>query len=330
MKVVIAGIAIIAALFVAACVAALVLVASPLPPLPPQTDVFDFASLPRGGQPVNLPTLRRYPARDGEELAYRYYNSAAERILIFVHGSSYHGAGYHALASFISESGAARVVLPNLRGHYQSGHRRGDVDYTGQLEDDVVDLIKFLRSEGRDGPITLGGHSSGGGFVLRFAGGGHGVVSSFLVMAPAIPTSPAMRFGTAGGWANLHMHRLFGLIALNTIGIHGFDGLPVIQFNKPAKYWDGTETLAYSYRLNVSYHPRQRYQSDVRALGDNALVLIGTEDQAIDAQALRTIVEQDAPRARMVVLPQVNHFGVFTDPKVLEMIAAWLRALPAK
>jgi non-heme chloroperoxidase len=329
-KVVVAGISIVIAIFVLACVAALVLVASPLPPLPPQTDVFDFASLGSGRPATDLPTLRRYPARDGEELAYRYYDSAAERILIFVHGSSYHGAGYHALASFISSSGAARVVLPNLRGHYQSGHRRGDVDYIGQFEDDLVDLIKFLRAEGRDGPITLGGHSSGGGFVLRFAGGGHGVVTSFLALAPAIPTSPAMRFGTAGGWANLHMRRLYGLIALNTIGIHGFDGLPVVQFNKPAKYWDGTETLAYSYRLNVSYHPGWRYQGDVRALGDNALVLVGTEDQAIDAQALRAIVERDAPRARMVVLPQVNHFGVFGDPKALEMIAAWLRALPAK
>ena len=68
----------------------------------------------------------------------------------------------------------------------------------------------------------------------------------------------------------------------------------------------------------------------MRALGDNALVLVGSDDQAIDAQAPRAIIEQDAPRARMVVLPQVNHFGIFSDPKVLEMIAAWLRALPAK
>ena len=76
-----------------------------------------------------------------------------------------------------------------------------------------------------------------------------------------------MRQGTAGGWANLNFRRLYGLLALNAIGIHGFDGLPIIEFNKPAKFWDGTETLSYSYRLNISYHPRFRYQNDLRALG---------------------------------------------------------------
>jgi len=35
---------------------------------------------------------------------------AADRILIFVHGSSYHGAGYHALASAVSLAGAAKVL----------------------------------------------------------------------------------------------------------------------------------------------------------------------------------------------------------------------------
>jgi non-heme chloroperoxidase len=204
------------------------------------------------------------------------------------------------------------------------------VDYVGQLEDDLADLIKFLRGQQLDGPVTLGGHSSGGGLVIRFAGGGHEGVSSYLMLAPIIPTSPAVKGGTAGGWANLHMQRLYGLLALNAVGIRGFNALPVVEFNKPAKYWDGTETLAYSYRLNVSYHPRFRYQNDLRALGDNALVMVGADDQAIDAQALRTIVAENAPRATMTILPQVNHFGIFSDPKSLAAIADWLRALPAR
>ena len=33
-----------------------------------------------------------------------------------MHGSSYHGGGYNDLAAFVSASGAAKVVLPNLRG----------------------------------------------------------------------------------------------------------------------------------------------------------------------------------------------------------------------
>jgi len=292
-------------------------------------DVFDFTSLRKAPTEIDPPSLRRYPARDGEQLAYRIYESTSERILIFIHGSSYHGGGYHALASAISLGGAAKVVLPNLRGHYMSGQRRGDIDYIGQYEDDLDDLIKFLRSQNLTGPITLGGHSSGGGLAIRFAGGAHaGDVSSYLLMAPIIPRSPAVKGETAGGWAALHWKRLYGLLALNAIGIHGFDGLPIVAFNKPAKFWDGTETLSYSYRLNVSYHPRYEYDDDIRVLSDHTLVLVGADDEAIDAEALRALIVADAPKAQMKIIPGISHFGIFTEPAALEMAATWLRTLP--
>jgi alpha-beta hydrolase superfamily lysophospholipase len=323
------GFVVIGAFFVAAVVAALVLIATPQPPMSDPKDVFDFTAMRKPPTEIDPPSLRRYPARDGEQLAYRIYESTSDRILIFIHGSSYHGGGYHALASAISLSGAAKVVLPNLRGHYMSGRRRGDVDYIGQYEDDLDDLIKFLRGAGLTGPITLGGHSSGGGLAIRFAGGVHAAdVTSYLLMAPIIPRSPSVRGGTAGGWANLHFKRLYGLLALNAIGIHGFNGLTIVEFNKPAKYWDGTETLAYSYRLNASYHPRPNYDADIKALPEQTLILVGANDQAIDAEALRTLFAADAPQATMKILPDVNHFGIFSEPAALDMAAGWLRGLP--
>jgi non-heme chloroperoxidase len=316
-------------LSVVGIVTALVLVASPPPPMPAPKDVFDFTSMRKIPTEIDLPSLRRYPARDGEQLAYRFYDSAADRILIFIHGSSYHGGGYHALAAAISLGGAAKVVLPNLRGHYQSGRHRGDVEYIGQLEDDLDDLIKFLRAEHHDGPITLGGHSSGGGLAIRFAGGPYARdVSNYLIMTPIIPRSPVVRGGTAGGWANLNLKRLFGLLALNAIGIDGFNGLPIVDFNKPAKFWDGTETLSYSYRLNASYHPRYRYENDIRALPERTMVMIGGADEANDPDALRALLAADAPRAEMKILPGIGHFGIFSDPAALDVAAGWLRGLP--
>jgi pimeloyl-ACP methyl ester carboxylesterase len=119
------------------------------------------------------------------------------------------------------------------------------------------------------------------------------------------------------------------LLALNAIGIRGFDALPIVAFNKPAKYWDGTETLSYSYRLNASYHPRYRYQNDVGALPEQTLVLVGANDQAIDPEALRAIFAANAPGAQMAVLPDIDHFGIFRDTAVLNRIVGWLQALPS-
>lgn len=323
------AVAIIAAAFFAAVpLVALALIASAPPPPSEQRDIFGFGAREAPGEPP--PPLRRWRARDGEQLAFRFYDSAADRVLIFIHGSSYHGAAYHTLAARLSAAGAAKVVLPNLRGHFQSGARRGDVDYIGQLEDDLVDLIAWLRTQGVGGPIVVGGHSSGGGLAVRFAGGPHGrFASGFLLASPIIPTSPAVKEGTAGGWANLHLRRLFGFLILNALGAHGFDALPIIAFNKPTEFWDGTETLSYSHRLNASMHPRYPWRKDVAALPERVFVLVGAKDQAVDALALRDLFARKSDPDRVAILDGVDHFGVFRAPEALAAMESWLLRFPA-
>lgn len=311
-------------IFIAACFAAVTyLVLTPAQKITSSKDVFGFSNSNRSA--MDLPGLKRYVARDGARLAYRFYDSTSERLLVFVHGSSYHSEAYHSLAQAVSRADAAKVYLPNLRGHFMSGRRRGDVDYIGQLEDDIADLVSVARDHGQTGRVTIGGHSSGGGFAIRFAGGKHGhLVSSFLLLAPVIPTAPSVRGGDAGGWAYLNQNRLFGLLALNAIGVTGFNGLPIIEFNKPERFWDGTETLSYSYRLNTSYHPRFDYGADIRAMGNDLLVLVGEDDEAVDGALLEILMMEHAPMAKVTVLPNVNHFGIFTDPSSLSAIKKML------
>lgn len=300
------------------------LVLTPANKITAPIDVFGFSTLP--GTAPELPALNRYTARDGEQLAYRFYDSTAETILIFIHGSSYHGAAYHHLALALSKAGTAKVYLPNLRGHYMSGKRRGDISYMGQLEDDIADLISMARHQQQDGDIYIGGHSSGGGLAIRFAGGTYGqLASGYILLSPILPLSPAIKGGDAGGWASLNQTRMYGLLALNAVGIHGFNGMTIIEFNKPEKYWDGTETLSYSYRLNSSLHPRYNYQADIKALNDNVLVLVGEDDESNDGKELKTLFTGILPRSCVVILPNVNHFGVFSDPTSHSIISGFIR-----
>jgi pimeloyl-ACP methyl ester carboxylesterase len=317
----------LAVVVVIASAAVLLVVSSPLPVLK-ETDVFGFDAL-QSPPESDLPPLLRYPTRDGERLAYRFYDSSATQMLIFIHGSSLHGGSYHDLARHTSTSGTAKVVLPNLRGHFQSGRRRGDVEYIGQLEDDIVDLITELRSDGFHGPIVLGGHSGGGGLVIRFAGGANArLVARFLMLSPVIPTSPMLRRRPTGPWAQIHTRRIAGLTILNALGIRGLNSLPVIQLSKPVKFWDGTETLTYSYRLTMSYYPRTRYSADVRSLEDRALVLIGENDEAVDAQSLQKLFKLESPLTAFKVCAGMNHFGIFTSAAVHEMLSEWLMQRP--
>ncbi len=303
---------------------AMALVLWPAPKIALPKDVYGFRKLIQTARTSHeaIRALQYYRARDGTRLAYRFYDSKADRILIFVHGSSYHGVSYEGLAKAISAGGFAKVYLPNLRGHYLSGPRSGDVEYVGQLEDDIADLIAFARSQGQTGPMILGGHSSGGGFAIRFAGGTHAsLVSGYLLLTPVIPLAPV--FKRESGWATVDIKRTLGLSILDRFGISAFDGMPVIWFNKPQDLRDGTETLIYSYRLNTSMHPRFTYERDIAALG-NALVIVGSDDQQNYADAYAPLMRRLDPKAQVVVLPGVDHLGVMSDPTMLAAAGRWL------
>jgi alpha-beta hydrolase superfamily lysophospholipase len=324
------GVVILIMLGIVGLVVAIVSIALPFPSMPPETDVFGI-SAERDNSANDLPPLQQFRARDGDALAYRFYESSSERILIFIHGSSYHGGGYDDLATFVSAAGAAKVVLPNMRGHYFSGRRRGDIEYIGQYEDDIVDLIRDLRQQGHMGPIILGGQSSGAGFVMRFAGGAgpkQEAIAGYLALAPIIPRTAAVRGGDAGGWNVIDLPRILGLVALNAVGVHGFDGLPIIAFNKPASAWNGTETLAYSWRLNSSYHPRNDYAADVKAMPSNALIIVGEKDEAVDGGALLGLLKDAGYQGAADILAQTNHFGIFHDAEALKRVVDYVASIP--
>ena len=136
---------------------------------------------------ANIPTLQPYTVRDKATLYYRSYESKTDtnKVLILLHGSAWHGMQFHQLARFVSDNGLAHVITPDLRGHGFQPERRGDVDYIGQLEDDLADLISILKKQYPNASFILGGHSSGGGLVIRFAGSRYGSkIDAYVLLAP--------------------------------------------------------------------------------------------------------------------------------------------------
>src|ERR1700750_1235667 len=142
------------------------MIATPLKRLPELRSISETA---RAVDRSTMPPLSRFSARDGTELAYRHYparGDASGKIAILVHGSSGSSVAAHALADTLAAHGV-ETWAPDIRGHGSSG-TRGDVAYLGQLEDDMADLVALIRKTS-SAPITLIGHSAGGGFALRMA-----------------------------------------------------------------------------------------------------------------------------------------------------------------
>jgi non-heme chloroperoxidase len=274
----------------------------------------------------DIPPLNTFTARDGRELPYRHYPGPFNRILILLHGSGWHSQYLMPLARFISGEGLAQVYTPDLRGHGLNPERRGDVDYIGQLEDDLADFIAFVLKNDPGRRVILGGHSSGGGLAIRFAGSRYRyLVDAFMLLSPFLKyNAPTMR-PNCGGWARPYIRPIIGLTMLNNVGIRWLNDRPVIDFNMPEEARDGTETLSYSYRLNASYAPRN-YKKDMSAITQPLLVAVGTADDAFFADRFEPVISRFSS-AEVRLLEGVSHMGVITSPAVHPAVREWIQGL---
>lgn len=274
------------------------------------------------GNPAPLQPLRM---ADGYDMMIRTYGGADNvPLLVLVHGSGWHGLQFDTLAKGLA--GVADVVVPDLRGHGTNPGERGDINYIGEYEDDLARMILLLKKP--DQKVIMAGHSAGGGFVVRFAGGQYGsMLDGAVLMAPFLKyNAPTMR-PDAGGWTNALTRRIIGLSILNSFGITGLNHLPIIQLNMPREVLDGplgdTATTSYSYRLNTSYGPRSDYLADVAALPPFVLIA-GTADEAFVADQYAPTLGAATDEGRYDLLLGANHLDVVDDPRTLGIIKGFL------
>lgn len=266
--------------------------------------------------------------RDGSKMAVRHAKGpAGGPLVVMVHGSGWHGQQFEGLAAGLAD--LADVLAPDLRGHGLAPTRRGDVDYIGQLEDDLADLIAARAAPQQK--VVLLGHSSGGGLVVRFAGGAHrGLVDGAVLLAPFLHHSAPTTRENSGGWASVCLRRIIGLSVLNTLRITALNDRPVIRFAMPEVVLNGplghTATTEYSYRLNTSFAPRADWQTDVAGLPPFLLVA-GMQDEAFYADRFEASLAPQNPAGRYVLLPGVSHLDVVDADATLTALRDFVAGL---
>lgn len=278
-----------------------------------------------------LAELQTLKIDNASPVDYRYYQSTlpTNRLIVLIHGSGWHSMQYAQMATHLAGKGLGHVVTPDLRGHGENPQRRGDLDYIGQLEDDIAAIITDLKNKHDIKQVIIGGHSSGGGLVIRMAGGKHGIIADgCLLMSPFLKyNAPTMR-PDAGGWTSVLVRRTIGLSMLNNIGITALNHLVSIQFDMPPSIREGplghTATLAYSYRLNTSYAPRSDYEKDVAAISKPMLLLVGENDEAFKAQEFQPTLSALTKHGEYGLIPGLGHLNLTHDQATFDAIENWL------
>jgi pimeloyl-ACP methyl ester carboxylesterase len=259
----------------------------------------------------DLPPIQTYRSRDGTQLGYRTYDGGGAQVVVLIHGSSDDGSGMHPLAKALRDAGAS-VYVPVLRGHRGSGHS-GDVDYIGQLDDDLADFVTVLRSVHAAASYSLIGFSSGGGFALRvIAEPDQKAFDRFILVSPALPHgSPTLRPGT-GGWVSLALPRIIALTILNRVGVAWFNGLPILAFATSASA--SNLTSVYSFRLAIDFGAPPDYLEALRRSTKPIALLVGSADELMYPDRYAPLLQPARSDLAITVVPGIGHIGMTVAP----------------
>ena len=297
----------------------LAMLASPLKPPP------ELASISRVRGTVDLsslPAVERYQGRDGSWLGFRHYGAGgvpAGRVAIVIHGSSGSSGGtIHALSQALAARGVETFAL-DMRGHGVSG-TRGDIGYVGQLEDDLADFVGMVRKTQPGSPITLVGHSSGGGFALRVASSQiQNLFERTVLLAPYLGYDAPSTRPNSGGWANADVPRIVALAALRSAGLNCCEAMPVLAFAVPANS-EKNLTSTYTDRLMRNFAVRD-YRRDFAAVTRPLTVISGADDELMFAGRYAEIVRGAAVAVDVRLIDGIDHMGIVASPRAAAIVA---------
>jgi alpha-beta hydrolase superfamily lysophospholipase len=271
----------------------------------------------------SLPVIERFQARDGTMLGFRHYPAsgpATGRAAIVIHGSSGSSGGtIHALSGALAAHGVETYAV-DIRGHGTSG-TRGDIGHVGQLEDDLADFVAVVRNTNPTAPLTLIGHSSGGGFALRVAGSPiQNLFERTVLLAPYLGYNAPTNRPNSGGWASADIPRIVGLMALRAVGVNCCDALPVLAFAVPPNS-EKNLVSTYSDRLMRNFATHRDYRTDLTAATKPLTIISGADDELMLADKYVEAVRGITPPVDVRLIDGVNHMGIVSAPAAVSVVA---------
>jgi alpha-beta hydrolase superfamily lysophospholipase len=269
-----------------------------------------------------LPAVERFQARDGSMLGFRHYaaaNPPAGRAAVVVHGSSGSSGGtIHALSMALAARGVETFAV-DIRGHGSSG-TRGDIAYVGQLDDDLADFVAVLRQSVPSAPLTLIGHSAGGGFALRVAGSPiQNLFARTVMLAPYLGYDAPSTLRDSGGWAKADIPRILGLVALRKLGITCCEALPVLALAVPPNS-EKTLVAAYTDRLMRNFATGD-FRRDLATATKPLTIFSGADDELMIAGKYGEAVRGAKVAVDVKLIDGINHMGIVSAPKAVSLIA---------
>src|SRR3984885_4732391 len=274
----------------------------------------------------DLPAVQTLAVSSRSPIAYRAWLPAAAAsppplVVIAIHGSSAQSASIHSLGKALSADGIA-IYAPDIRGHGGTGVR-GDIDYAGELDDDLADFTGMVRGKYPNAKLVLMGFSSGGGYALHIAATPLGKSFARTVLLSPMLGAFAPTYRQDGNYAKPFIPRIMALALLDRVGIHAFDHLTTLLLAiDPSR----TDILVghYSWLLMRAFGTHD-YAEDIRNDQTPLAVVVGEKDELFYADKFDPTIDAVRPGVPVTIVPALSHTGLTVDASAVPAILAAVR-----
>ena len=262
---------------------------------------------------------------DNIHLAFYPYTPLEKprRVLLFVHGGgACSSLGYQYLAETLSAGYRTAVYLLDLRGHGLSGGPRGDAPSWERVWRDLSEMIDLVKDGNPGIPLLLGGHSSGGGLVLNYAGWrNRRTADGYVFIAPKWGyASKADRYSVGRDpFARIRP----GRIILNQLtGGILFDHSDAVEMNYSGDRKKAQPLLVDRYTCSMvkavtPANPKKQFGKINRPFS----IFIGAEDELFlpdrTVEMAQYAKKSLRNRSKTAVLPNQNHLGILRSAGML-------------
>jgi alpha-beta hydrolase superfamily lysophospholipase len=259
-------------------------------------------------------TVERITTASGHERFQRHWPAARPRAaLLLVHGIAEHSGRYEHVGDAFAAAGIDTLSF-DLRGHGESGGRRGHVDSFDDFLDDVADLLAQRRD--LRVPVVLMGHSLGGLIAATAVVRGRADPDLLVLSAPALDAQ-------VPGWQRA-LAAMTGRFAPTFTIRNDFDGSRLSRDDAVGTAYrdDPLRTRVSSARLGSSvFAAMASTSSALDRITMPTYVLHGTDDRLVPVAA--TAGFESLPNATRVVHEGLRH-ECLNEPEQDDVIAGIL------
>jgi pimeloyl-ACP methyl ester carboxylesterase len=107
---------------------------------------------------------------------------------------------------------------------------------------------------------------------------------------------------------------------LNQMGVHIWNGLPVLAFPVPSNIESTTRT--YSWRMYRNFGADDDYLGDIRRAVRPMRVFVGGSDELIDAEKLKTEFQSQRSDVPVSIMPGLGHSDMVTRTDAIRALVA--------